>query len=187
VNQVSSRPARPGRRPFVLLAAALFMCATSLASAQNQVSGTFTVKGSTTKLAYAYAYWKDSNFAPSGKELFVLLSDVAIPPNAIPKDDDGVSKIADMVRNGKVHALELHLDPPKKQLDAGENAAVFHVGLSPARHGMSGMHVFKAKTFTSTLLDGTARSDGPQKEDGVAWQYEATFKVMLPPAPGRAR
>jgi len=162
VNQVPSPSPRPGRRPFILLVAALLLCAASLASAQDQVSGTFTVKGSTSKFAYGYAYWKDSHFAPSGKELFVLLSDVAIPPSAIPKDDDGVSRIADMVRSGKVHALELHLDPPKKQLDAGENAAVFHGGLSPARHGMSGMHVFKASTFTSTLLDGTARSDGPQ-------------------------
>jgi hypothetical protein len=187
LNQVASRSPYRGCRACILLAVAMLMCTANLASAQNQVSGTFTVKGVTSKFTYAYAYWKDSHFAPSGKELFVLLSDVAIPPSAIPKDDDGVGKIADMVRSGKVHALELHLDPPKKQLDPGENAAVFHVGLSPARHGMSGMHVFRASVFTSTLLEGTARSDGPQKEDGVAWQYEATFRVVLPPPSGHAR
>jgi hypothetical protein len=182
VNQLFSLPARRGRRA-VLLAVAVLMCAASSASAQNQVSGTFTVKGATTKFAYAYAYWKDSNFAPSGKELFVLFSDVAIPPNAIPKNDDGVGKIAEMVRSGMVHALELHLDPPNKKLDAGENAAVFHLGLSPGRSGRSGMHVFAAKTFTSTLLEGTAHTEAPQNTDGVPWQYEVTFKVALPPFP----
>ena len=43
------------------------------------MSGTFTVKGSTSKFAYAYAYWKDSNFAPSGKELFVLSATSPFP------------------------------------------------------------------------------------------------------------
>ena len=182
MNHRPSLSARRGRRA-VLLAVALLLYAASIASAQDQVSGTFTVKGATTKFTFAYAYWKDSNFAPSGKELFVLFSDVAIPPNAIPKDDDGVGKIAEMVRSGKVHALEFHLDPPKKQLNAGENAAVFHMGLSPGRHGMSGMHVFAAKTFTSTLLEGTAHTEAPQNTEGVPWQYEVTFKVALPPFP----
>jgi hypothetical protein len=79
-----------------------------------------------------------------------------------------------------VHALELHFSPAKKQLDSAENAAVYHVGLEPGRYGMSGMHVFTAKTFTDTLLEGTARTDGPQDHEGVPWQYEVHFKVTLP-------
>ncbi len=168
----------PGRRA-VLLAVAVLGVA-GIAGAQNQVSGTFTVKTATTKFAYAYTYWKPNFFDASKKDLFVLLSDVAVPPEAIPKDDAGIATIGGLVRAGKVHALELHFSPAKKQLDSAENAAVYHVGLEPGRYGMSGMHVFTAKTFTDTLLEGTARTDGPQDHEGVPWQYEVHFKVTLP-------
>jgi len=179
VNSTLSSHAGLGRQA-ILLTVAVLIGTAGIAGAQNQVSGTFTVKGAVTKFAYAYAYWKPNFFDQSKKDLFVLFSDVAIPPNAIPKDDDGIGTIAGLVREGKVHALELHLSPQKKQLDSAENAAVYHVGLEPGRYGMSGMHVFTAKTFTATLLEGTARTDGPQDHEGVAWQYEVHFKVTLP-------
>jgi hypothetical protein len=174
------------RAPMVLLAAAI-VATTGLAAAQDQVSGTFTVKGVATKLAYATCYWKPNFFDASKKDLFVLLSDVAIPPEAVPKDDDGIGAIAGLVRDGKVHAIELHLSVSTKKMDSAENAAVYHVGLAPGRYGMSGMHVFEAKTFTDTLLEGTARTDGPQESDGVAWTYEVRFKVKLPPASAKAK
>jgi hypothetical protein len=164
----------------ILLASAVITGTAGSVAAQNQVSGTFTVKGATTKFAYSYVYWKPNFFDESKKDLFVLFSDVALSPNAIPKNDDGVSVIAGLVRDGKVHALELHLDPKSKQLDPAENAAVYHLGLSPGRHGMSGMHMFAAKTFTTSLLEGTAHTDGPQEEDGAKWQYDVRFKVTLP-------
>jgi hypothetical protein len=167
--------------PVVLLACAAAAGVTGVATAQDQVSGTFTVKGDTTKFAYAYVYWKPNFFDETRKDLFVLFSDVALPANAIPKDDDGISAIAGLVREGKVHALELHLDPRSRQLDAAENAAVYHQVLSPGRHGMSGMHAFTAKTFTTSLLEGTAHTDGPQESDGVKWEYDVRFKVTLPP------
>jgi hypothetical protein len=177
----TNRSFHPGLgRQALFLAAAVLAGTASFAGAENQVSGTFTVKGTATKFAYAYAYWKPNFFDQSKKDLFVLFSDVAIPPAAIPKDDDGIAAIAALVRDGKVHALELHLSPEKKQLDSAENAAVYHGGLEPGRYGMSGMHVFTAKTFTATLLEGTAHTDGPQNNDGVPWQYEVRFKVSLP-------
>jgi len=45
------------------------------------------------------------------------------------------------------------------------------------------MNVFEAKTATDTLLEGAARTDGPQASDGVVWRYEALFKVAIPPPP----
>jgi len=164
----------------ILLASAVFAGTAGVARAEDQVSGTFTVNGAATKFAYSYVYWKPNFFDQTKKDLFVLLSDVAIPPNAIPKDDDGVGAIAGLVRDGKVHALELHLDPKSKKMDAAENAAVYHVGLAPGRYGMSGMHVFTPKAFTASLLEGTAHTDGPQESDGVKWQYDVRFKVTLP-------
>ena len=163
-----------------LLAAAFVVGAAGTAGAQDQASGTFTVKGAATRFAFAYTFWKANVF--TGKpDLYVLFSDVAIPPDTIPKNDDGVGKMAALVRENKVHAVELHLAPQYRKLDNASDLAVYHVGLSPARFGMGGITTYEATTVTDTTLEGRARTDGPQNHDGVAWQFDVQFKVAIPP------
>ena len=147
------------------------------------MSGSFTVNGKTTRFEHVYAFWKPSLFDQTKSDLYVLLSDIPIPAGTLPKDDAGVAKMAGLVREGKVHALELHMAPAAKGLDPGENAAVYHVGLSPARHGMSGMHVFEAKAFDDKTIEAQARTDGQTESDGVRWSYEVRFRVAIPPKP----
>jgi ketopantoate hydroxymethyltransferase len=147
----------------------------------DEVSGNFTVKGETTTFGYVYTYWKPNFFDQAKKDLFVLFSDAPIPAGSIPKNDDGISKIASMVREGKIHALELHLSPVTRRLDEAENAAVYHVGLSPARHGMSGMHVFEARTFDARTVEAMSRTEKEQDDAGVRWRYEVRFRVAIPP------
>ena len=130
------------------------------ARSADEVNGLFTVNGKTTRFEHVYAFWKPSLF------------------------DDGVAKMAELVRAGKVHALELHMAPADKGLDPGENAAVYHVGLSPARHGMSGMHVFEAKVFNDSAIEAIARTEKETETDGARWRYEVLFKVAIPPKPG---
>jgi hypothetical protein len=168
---------------FTCLAVFVFALSTPSASAANEVNGTFTVNGKSTRFEHVYAFWKPSLFDETKQELFVLLSDIPIAADTLPKNDSGVSKMAELLRAGKVHALELHLAPATKGLDPGENAAVYHVGLSPARHGMSGMHIFEAKIFDEKTIEAQARTDGERVSDGVRWSYEARFKVAIPPKP----
>lgn len=152
------------------------------AGAQNQVTGTFTVKGATTAFAHVYAFWKPNAF--NGKpNLHLLFTDVPIPADAIPDDDDAMSKIAGMIRDGKVHAVELHLAPGYTQLDRADDVAVYHVGLSPARFGMGNMSTYEATSVTEKTVEGRAHTNGPQKHEGVTWQYDLRFKVAVPPPP----
>jgi hypothetical protein len=157
----------------------------SAGRAADEVSGSFTVNGKTTRFEHVYAFWKPSLFDQTKQDLFVLLSDIPIPAGTLPKDDAGVEKMAGLVREGKVHALELHMAPAARSLDPGENAAVYHVGLSPARHGMSGMHVFEAKVFDDKTIEAQAHTDGEKQSDGVRWSYEARIRVAIPPKPGK--
>jgi hypothetical protein len=159
----------------------VFVLSALPAAAADEVNGTFTVNGKSTRFEHVYAFWKASLFDSTKPDLFVLLSDIPIPADTLPKNDDGVAKMAELVRAGKVHALELHMAPATKGLDAGENAAVYHVGLSPGRHGMSGMHVFEAKVFDDKAIDAKAHTDGERVSDGAHWSYEARFKVAIPP------
>jgi hypothetical protein len=147
----------------------------------DEVSGSFTVKGKTTTFQHVSCYWKPNFFDQAKKDLFVLLSDTPIPSGSIPKDDDGISKIASLVREGKIHALELHLSPVTRRLDEAENAAVYHVGLSPGRHGMSGMHVFEARTFDARTVEATSRTEKEEDDGGVRWRYDVHFRVAVPP------
>jgi hypothetical protein len=175
----------PKEQPMKKLAwlAVVLLCSASPARATDEVSGSFTVNGKATRFEHVYAFWKPSLFDQTKPDLFVLLSDIAIPAEALPKNDDGVAKMAELVRAGKVHALELHMAPADKGLDPGENAAVYHVGLSPARHGMSGMHVFEPTVFDDKTIEARAHTDGERQSDGVRWSYEARFKVAIPPKP----
>ena len=161
----------------------VFVLSALPAAAADEVNGTFTVNGKSTRFEHIYVFWKPSLFDSTKPDLFVLLSDISIPADTLPKNDDGVAKMAELVRAGKVHALELHMAPAARGLDPGENAAVYHVGLSPARHGMSGMHVFEAKVFDDKTIDASARTDGERVSDGVRWSYEVRFKVTIPPRP----
>jgi hypothetical protein len=166
-----------------VLAVTVVVVTPGAADAQNQASGTFTVKGASTTFAHAYAFWKTNVF--SGKpDLIVLCSDVAIPPEAMPVDNDGFAKIAGLIRDGKVHAIELHLAPGHKQLDRAEDVSVYHVGLSPARFGMGGVTTYEAMSVTATTVEGRARTTSPQTHEGVKWQFDLRFKVTIPP-PGK--
>jgi hypothetical protein len=89
----------------VLLSAALLPAA----GFSQEVTGTFVVKGTSTPFRYAYAYWKDQ--APFKKDvtnLYVLLSDVPLDAGTLPGNDRGNAKMAELARNEKVHAFELH-------------------------------------------------------------------------------
>jgi hypothetical protein len=90
---------------------AISLAASSLAAhGEDRVSGKFTVKGKTTEFHHVYAFWKPRLMDESKVDLYVLLSDEAVSTDTLPKDDEGVSKMAALVRDDKIHALELHFE-----------------------------------------------------------------------------
>ena len=100
----------------------------------QEVTGTFTVKGAATPFKYVYAFWKDqAPFKEGVLNLYVLLSDVPVAENALPRNDRAIEKMAEPVRDNKIHALELHFADPGKTLDVAENGAAYHNGIAPAR------------------------------------------------------
>jgi len=102
-------PLWSGRRA-VLLAVAVLGVA-GIAGAQNQVSGTFTVKTATTKFCLRLYLLEAELLRCQQKGPLRVAQRRAVPPEAIPKDDAGIATIGGLVRAGKVHALELHFSP----------------------------------------------------------------------------
>src|SRR4029077_12740320 len=113
------------------------------AMAQPQVSGTWVVKGVSTKFTQVYAFWKDQAPFSTDRHLYVLLSDIPLTDAQLPRNDDANGRIAELVRNNRIHAFELHFSDLGRTLNPGENGAVYHNGIQPARHGLVGFFSYQ--------------------------------------------
>jgi hypothetical protein len=148
------------------------------AAADDHVSGEFVVKGKTTKLTHITAYWKPRLGDPSKVDLFVLMSAEPVPPEAMPSSEEAMSKNAELVREGKLHAFELHFDGASDKLFDGEQGAVYHNGIEPARHGISG-----ALQYTPARAPGSVAGRVTVDKGFVellGWSCDATFQVTIP-------
>ena len=152
-------------------------------SFSQEATGTFVVKGASTPFSHVYAFWKDqAPFKNGVMNLYVLLSDVPVAESALPRNDRAIEKMAEPVRNDKIHAFELHFSEPGKTLDNGENGAMYHNGIAPARHGNNGFIHYQTLKFDGMSLEGKVWMD-PESATLAGWKVDATFKVKVPPKP----
>jgi hypothetical protein len=162
-----------------------FLAATLLSSTSfpQEVTGTFVVKGASTPFNYAYAFWKDqAPFKEGVMNLYVLLSDVPVPDSALPRNDRAIEKMAEPVRDNKIHAFELHFADLGKTLDMAENGAAYHSGIAPARHGNNGFIHYQMLRLNGTSLEGKVWMD-PESATRAGWRVDATFRVKVPQKP----
>ena len=164
------------RVPLALAAMALFPST----GFSQEAAGAFLVKGSSTPFRHAYAFWKDqAPFSPR-VDLYVLLSDVPVAEDQLPGNDAGKSKIAELVRSNKIHAVEIHFADPGKTLNSGEEGAAYNAGIESARHGLNGYFQYQQVSYTGDALAGKVSTDADTfKATGV--KIDATFKVKVPP------
>src|ERR1700742_2985198 len=95
----------------VLAASGLFTTALSGSKAMADLadgtaSGTLTVNGKTTKVAFAYARSVPGFFDKNAKDIQVIVSDVPLDAKALA--DDFLR--ASMAKEGKLHAFEITID-----------------------------------------------------------------------------
>ncbi len=149
---------------------------------EDKVSGSFTAKGKTSDFRYVYAFWKPNLLDESKLDLRVLLTDVPVPPGTLPVNDDGVSKMAALVRDDKIHAIEIHFDGATAKLFAGEEAAVYHLAIAMARQGSNGAIQFSATGNDAATRAGKIVTD-KDGDELRGWSCSANFQVAIPPKP----
>jgi hypothetical protein len=167
-------------KPLVL--AILWIMFSLPARGDDKVSGTFTVKGKTTEFRHVYAFWKPRLMDESKLDLYVLLSDEPIAAEGLPLNNDGIAKMAGLVRDDKVHALELHFDGASNKLFAGEEGAVYHIGIAMARQSFSGGVQYTATSTDAITKAGKVSADknAPGFDGGTC---SASFEVGVPKKP----
>jgi hypothetical protein len=170
------------KRSLVIACNSLFLIGPLSAFCQDQVSGTFTAKGKTTEFRNVYAFWKPRLMDESKIDLYLLLSDQPIAADTLPRNDSGVAKMASLVRDDKIHALELHFDGDSNKLFAGEEGAIYHGAVAMARQGQSGAFHYEPVGGDAAYKAGKILSD-KETAELRGWSCNTSFKVKIPAKP----
>ena len=150
----------------------------AIARAQD-ATGSLTVTGASTPITHAYAFWKDQAPFSTDLNLYVFLSDIPMTNESLPRNDAANAKLAELVRTDRIHAFELHFADGGKTLSPGENGAIYHNGVAPARHGIVGFFTYELVHLDGQTLEGRIRMD-PDSAAQSPFRIDATFKVKLP-------
>jgi hypothetical protein len=159
----------------ILGLAVLFLCLALPARSQTagKADGSYTVGGKTTRLTYAYAMAKKGFFDETKEDVLVILSDVALSASALADQFERMKMAAD----GKLHALELTVNP-EKQVTSG---TLLHEAFARYQGSVSvaGMHQFDATTFDGKTIAGKLSTSRPSDFQKIAFQYAVTFEAPI--------
>ena len=146
------------------------------------MSGALTAKGESVELKHVYAFWKSRLMDETKMDIHLLLSDQIIAPDYLPANDAGIAKMAGLVRDDKVHALELHFEGATNKLFEGEQGAIYHNAIAAARQGVTGMLQYRPDPSVASSIAGSVSVDKEFLEV-LGWNCRASFQVTLPAKP----
>lgn len=158
----------------ILLSAAVFaaVCAATAYAAEPSASGTLTVNGTTTRVAYAYAREVPSFFENGRNDLEIIVSDVPLDANA----QRHAATRMEMAKAGKLHAFEMTLNPAGKPISTSWR----HRGFKDASpSGLSSSDVFVAKTIDKQVVDASYKAAKPQSFFGHAYDFDLSFRASI--------
>jgi hypothetical protein len=141
-------------------------------------AGTLTLGSATTHLTHAYALARPDTFDKTKENVVVVLSDAAIPDDALWEDFPGLKLAA----AGKLHAIQVEINADRSV----KSAAIFHDAFvdSQSFQGIASP-VFEAATFDGTTVEGKLASGAPEELVSKSFEFTATFRapVLHRPAP----
>ena len=156
-----------------LLATALAPTAGHADQANGTASGTLTVNGKVTPVAYAYARQVPGFFDKSTMDTEVIVSDVPLDAQAL--GDPFVR--GGLAEAGKLHAFEIIIDASGTPISTAWRDNGFK---GPTPSGLS-----SADPFTKTVLDGKVvagsyKSAEPAEFFGNTYAFDVTFRAAIP-------
>lgn len=155
-----------------LLATALTGPAAKAGPAAGSASGTLTVNGVTTPVAYAYAWAEPGFFDKNTMDTHVIVSDVPLDATAL-SDPFARSDLADA---GKLHAFEIVIDASGTPI----STAWRHNGFSgPSPSGISTADVFTKEVLDGEEVAGSYRSAAPAEFFGNVSVFDVTFRAVI--------
>jgi len=142
------------------------------APADGTASGTLTVNGKTTEVAYAYARSVPGFFDKNTMDTQVIVSDVPLDAKAL-SDDFARSDLADA---GKLHAFEITIDASGTPISTAWRDNGFK---GPMPSGLSSADVFTKKVLDDKVVDGGYKSAEEAEFFGNTYSFDVTFRAAI--------
>jgi hypothetical protein len=141
-------------------------------SAEGTASGTLTVNGKTTQVAYAYARAVPGFFDKNTIDTQVIVSDVPLDEKAL--SDDFVR--IDLAKAGKLHAFEITIDASGTPI----STAWRHDGFNgPEPSGLSTADVFTKTVLDDKVVEGSYKSAEAAEFFGNTYAFDVTFRAAV--------
>ena len=161
------------KRIFFFLFAACLLCG-AIASAEDEVKGTFTVDGKAIQIVKVYAFAQKGFFDPAKDDVVVLMCDAAVPEPGI-RD---YFERRDLVKADKLHCVQQTINSEGQVI----NFKVEHSKFQMPESGGSTDQVFEKKTRDSKTIAGRAYTKSSQKSfEDIPYTYDITFTAAIAP------
>jgi hypothetical protein len=165
------------RTALVLAASSLFAPLFSATKANADLadgiaSGTLTVNGKTTKVAYAYARQVPGFFDANTNDTQVIVSDVPLDAAAL---SDGFAR-DDLAKAGKLHAFEITIDASGTPISTVWRDNGFK---GPMPSGLSSADVFTKQALDDKVVAGSYRSAEEAEFFGNHYAFDVTFRAAI--------
>jgi hypothetical protein len=165
------------RTAMVLAASTLFATALSAtdgnaAPADGTASGTLTVNGKTTKVAYAYARSVPGFFDPNTNDTQVIVSDVPLDAKAL---SDGFLR-GDLADAGKLHAFEITIDSSGTPVSTVWRDNGFK---GPTPSGLSSADPFTKTVLDDKVVEASYKSAEQAEFFGNTYAFDVTFRAAI--------
>jgi hypothetical protein len=161
-----------------LLTSAIAAAIPVAAAGGATATGKWIVDGQTIELRFARAFREPDPFG-KGTNPCVLVSNEAVPDAAVPDEDEGIGELLDLMRGGKLRAMQICFDSTGTKLRNVNDVFTFHPGVSPGRFGLQGYHRFSSKS-ASGRITGKLEGSG-ETMSGGEWSDEVEFSAPMPP------
>jgi hypothetical protein len=145
------------------------------AAAAGTVKGSFTMNGKTVQLTHVYAFVRPDPFEEKKDVVAVYLTDAPVDEATL-RDEFGLFEPA---RDGKVHAIEVRIDPATREITGGQ---LYHKDIESGSMSVSGMNQLDLKQLTAKQVGGHLTA-GPEETFDNKWEYTADFSAPILPKP----
>ncbi len=163
---------------FRILFSALLLPTAAVAAEEATATGKWIVDGKTYELGHARVF-RDADPFGRGTNPCVLASSAPVPDAAVPDDDEGIAELLDLMRAGKVVALQVCFDATGTKLRDVNDVFTFHPGVSPGRFGFQGFHQFVPDPAAKDRIAGKLTGAG-ETNDGGKWTDEIAISSPIP-------
>lgn len=153
----------------VIAIAALF------APADGTASGTLTVKGAATKMAFAYARFVPNPMDKGKQAIRLVLSDVAIEPKLLAESMP--FGLQDLTRAGKLHGISALIGVDDH---AVLSTSMYDAGFKMSSVSVAGTNIkLDIKTLDKTTIAGKLYTVKSDDFNDVVFEYAITFSAPI--------